>query len=183
MNSPHITNYEQWTTQNNPDLDKAFSECEIKEALKSCKNNKSSSTSVTFEMLKCNLKLFLPTLTYIFDKVLFGNSYPKTWGISHLAPLYKTDDQTNPSNYRGIAIGNHISKIFAKCINSRLENFIKINNLLSHKSLGFRKGIRTEDAMFVLKKVSEKYQNLGKKMFTVFVDFENFMTQLTMVSY
>ena len=41
-------------------------------------------------------------------------------------------------------------------------------------SLGFRQGIRTEDAMFVLKKVSEKYQKLGKKIHTVFVDFAKF---------
>jgi ribosomal protein L37AE/L43A len=49
-----------------------------------------------------------------------------------------------------------------------------MNKLLPDNSLGFRKGIRTEDAMFVLKKVSEKYQNLGKKIYTVFVDFAKF---------
>ena len=174
LNAPQKTNYDQWITKINPELDKSFTEIEIQTALRSCKNNKSSSTSVTFEMIKCNLKLFLPTLKYLFDKVLFNNLYPKTWGISHLVPLYKTDDQTNPSNYRGIAVGNHISKIFAKCLNSRLENFIRLHKLLPDNSLGFRKGVRTEDAMFVLKKVSEKYQNLGKKMYTVFVDFSKF---------
>ena len=172
--TPQKTNYDQWDIKNDPTLDKPFTENEIGAALKSCKNNKSSSTSITFEMLKCNTKTFLPTLKFLYDKVLCGKIYPQSWGISHLVPLYKTDDQTNPSNYRGIAIGNHISKIFAKCLNNRLETFIKNKKLLPDNSLGFRKGIRTEDAMFVLKKVSEKYQKLDKKLYAVFVDFAKF---------
>ena len=155
-------------------MDKPFTITEIKEALKSCKNNKSSLSGVTFEMLKCNLNMFLPILKYLFDKVLVDNIYPKIWTISHLVPIHKTNDQTNPTNYRGIAVGNHIAKILSKCINSRIESYLKINKLLPDNSLGFRKGIRTEDAMFVLKKVSEKYQKLGKKIFTVFVDFAKF---------
>ena len=65
LNSHQKTNYEQWPMRNNPELDKPFTITEIKEALKSCKNNKSSSTGVTFEMLKCNLNKFFPFLCMV----------------------------------------------------------------------------------------------------------------------
>jgi hypothetical protein len=35
-----------------------------------------------------------------------------------------------PSNYRGITVGSNLSKLFAKILNIRLENFMKKRNII-----------------------------------------------------
>ena len=74
-------------------------------------------------------------------------------------------------SYRGICISNHLSKLFTALLNKRLEQLSKSNNILLEKSLGFRKGLRTEDGIFVLTTILDKY---AKKVFSCFVDFAKF---------
>ena len=155
-------------------IDVPFTNEEIKRNLSECKNGKSSTTSITYEMLKADTGLILPYLQHMFNTVLTSNKYPKLWCLSYLVPIFKTGDVTEPSNYRGIAIGNHISKLFAKCINKRIETYLSQHHVLPDNSLGFRKNIRTEDAMFLLKTTAQKYNKLGKRLYTIFVDFSKF---------
>ena len=155
-------------------MDVPLTDLEIFGALKECKMNKSSATPITYDMIKHDNKLLCPYIRHIFNCILISHAYPKAWKLSHLIPIFKAGDQSIPSNYRGIAIGTHIAKLFAKCINTRVEKYLKEQNLLPDNSLGFRKGIRTEDAMFVLKTVADKYKKLGKRMYTIFIDFAKF---------
>ena len=48
------------------------------------------------------------------------------------------------------------------------------NNILPSKSLGFRKGLRTEDGIFVLTIILDKYARRRHKIFSCFVDFSKF---------
>ena len=173
LNTDKKTNYNKWQLTQN-ELDKPLTREEITTELKNCKNNKSSSSSITFEMLKSDSKILAPYLQHLFNLVLTNETYPKLWNISLLVPIYKAGVHANPSNYRGIAVGNHISKLFSKCLNKRIDDFITIQNKLPDNSLGFRKGLRTEDGMFLLKTVTNKYTKLGKRLFTIFVDFSKF---------
>ena len=55
----------------------------------------------------------------------------------------------------------------------RLDNFLENNNLLSPNQIGFRKGFRTTDNIFILKTVINKYLNRRNgKVFVCFVDFK-----------
>ena len=173
LNTNKNSNYDKWhLTQT--ELDRPLTLEEITTELKKCKNNKSSSSSITFEMLKSAPQTLAPYLRHLFNLVLVNEAYPQLWNISLLVPIYKAGVHSNPSNYRGIAVGNHISKLFAKCLNKRIDAFIELQNKLPDNSLGFRKGLRTEDGMFLLKTVTNKYTKLGKRLFTIFVDFSKF---------
>ena len=46
--------------------------------------------------------------------------------------------------------------------------------ILPHNSLGFRKGFRTEDAMFILSTLLDKYAKSGTKVYACFIDFAKF---------
>ena len=173
LNVDQNPNYDKWhLTQN--EMDTPMTTEEIVTELKCCKNNKSSSSSVTFEMLKSDPQTLAPYLKHLFNLVLTNDTYPKLWNTSPLMPIYKAGIHADPSNYRGIAVGNHISNLFAKCLNKRIDNYLTIKRKLPDNSLGFRKGLRTEDGMFLLKTVTNKYNKLGKKLFTIFVDFSKF---------
>jgi len=47
---------------------------------------------------------------------------------------------TYPSNYRGVTVGSNLSKLFAKILNTRLENFMKKRNIIHPEQIGFCKG-------------------------------------------
>lgn len=155
-------------------LDTVFSTQEIIDKIKALKNNKSTSTPIINEMLKCNPELIATTLKPIFNRVLSTRTYPKMWNLSFISPLFKAGDCSDTGNYRGICVGNAIGKLFNKCVNERLDNYLMQNNLLPENSFGFRKGIQTEHAMHVLKTVTSQYKQLGKKVYTAFVDFSKF---------
>ena len=76
-------------------------------------------------MLKCNPETVAESLPEIFNFVLRERVYYKIWNISHISPLIKAGAPTEASNYRGICVGNAIGKLFNKCINKRVEDFLK----------------------------------------------------------
>lgn len=51
--------------------------------------------------------------------------YPDSWANDYISPIFKSDDPTNPSNYRGITITSAIGKLFNNILNTRLEKFPK----------------------------------------------------------
>ena len=110
----------------------------------------------------------------MFNAILRTHVYPKNWNTSELVPLFKSGDATSPSDYRGISIGNPLAKLFAKCLNNRIQEFIKANQILPDNALGFRENIRTEDGMFLLNTAVKKYLKPRKKVYAVFIDFSKF---------
>jgi hypothetical protein len=57
--------------------------------------------------------------------------------------------------------------LFAKILNTRLENFLFKRNIIRPEQIGFCKNKRTSDHMFVLKTLIEKYiQNNPKVLFS-----------------
>ena len=55
--------------------------------------------------------------------------------------------------------------------NERLIKFLDIENTLSSFQIGFRRGYRTSDHVFVLNTIINSYFSKGKKVYVCFVDF------------
>ena len=146
--------------------DDDFTITEIENQIVTLKDNKASSTAIINEMIKADTKLIAQTLCHIFNQILAKGIYPNKWNNSNLIPLFKSGDCTDPADYRGISIGNPISKIFAKCLNARLQNHLENNRILPDNAMGFRKNIRTEDAMFTLKNIISGAQKRNSKLHT-----------------
>ena len=155
-------------------LDKIFSQEEIIRAINKSKNNKSSSGPIVNEMLKANPTSISHILIQLFLYILETQKFPKTWNLSLIKPVHKSGLQTKCTNYRGLCISNHLSKIFTSILNERLESYVKLKHILPHQSLGFRKGFRTEDAMFILSTILDTYAKRGSKVYACFVDFSKF---------
>ena len=99
------------------------------------------------------------------------SSFPSSWANGFIVPIYKSGPKDDPTNYRGIAIGSALGKLFAKILNTRLENFLFKRNIIRPEQIGFCKNNRTSDHMFVLKTLIEKYtQNNPKVLFSCFID-------------
>ena len=155
-------------------LDKIFSQEEIIRTINKSKTNKSSSGPIVNEKLKANPTSISHVLIQLFSYILEPQKFLKTWNLSLIKPVHKSGLQTKGTNYRGLCIPDHLSKIFTSILNERLESFVKLKHILPHQSLGFKKGFRTEDAMFILSTILDIYAKRGSKVYACFVDFANF---------
>ena len=102
-------------------------------------------------MVKHGISSLLPCLAKIFNMVYDSGSYPEEWSEGYLSTIYKSGNQEDPSNYRGICIMSAIGKLFNSVLNKRLETFLKERNVINPVQIGFCKGTRTTDHMFILK--------------------------------
>ena len=106
------------------------------------------------QFCKLSFKLFLKT-----------RQSPSAWNTLLIKPIHKSGAQTKCENYRGICFSNHLSKLFTSILNERLESYVESSKILPHNSLDFRKGFRTEDAMFILSPLLDKYAKKWQKTF------------------
>jgi hypothetical protein len=67
-----------------------------------------------------------------------------------------------------IGLGSNLSKLFAKILNTRLENFMKKRNIICPEQIGFCKGKRTSDHIFVIKTLIDKYTQKDSRQLLVY---------------
>ena len=67
--------------------------------------------------------------------------------VSRVTPIFKSEDATDPANYRPIAVLSPSSKILEKTVNDQLISFIDKYNILFKYQIGFRKEHSTELAI------------------------------------
>ena len=134
---------------------------------------------ISNEMLRCNPKAISKVLCKLFNYILKNKTFPEIWNISLIKPLHKSGSTAKHDNYRGICISNHLSKLFTLILNKRLQAWADQNDVIPDQSLGFRKGLRTEDGLFVLNSILDKYARKGQKVYACFVDFAKFYDSIS----
>ena len=151
---------------------------EIVKNIKSLKNGKSVGLDmISGEILKCCIEddNMIDCLQTLFSTIFDSGNYPEQWDCSLITPIHKTGPTDNPNNYRGIAVSSSISKIYNKILANRLDEYMNQNNLWSNLQGGFKKKIRTEDNIMVLKTIITEISEIQNgTLFTCFVDFSKF---------
>ena len=110
---------------------------EIKEAIKSLKNNKAAGPdNIPAEVIKADLdtsaEAFLPLITKIWNDELC----PEDWKNGHISILAKKGDLTQCGNYRGIMLLSVPGRILSKILLNRIKK--KVNEKLRPNQDGFR---------------------------------------------
>jgi hypothetical protein len=91
----------------------------------------------------------------------------------YITPIQKSGSTCDPSNYRGITIWDTVGKIVNQIHNDRLTSFLKDKDIIRREQIGFVKGCRTSDHMFILQTIIQKYaKNESKPLYACFVDFK-----------
>ena len=91
----------------------------------------------------------------------------------YISPVFKAGDIGDPNNYRRITVCSQcLGKFFALIINDRLTKYLDEPNIIHNNQIGFRKGYRTSDHVFVLKSLIDLYTKSDKKVYACFVDFQ-----------
>lgn len=144
---------------------------EVDSLIKNLKNDSAPGMdNLTPTLIKYIRNSILEPLVHIFNLSIATGKFPDSWKHASVTPIHKDGKKNIPSNYRPISLLCIFSKLLEKIINKRLVNYLEINNLISSRQFGFRKGISTEDAVshlinHVSASLDQKYYCVG-----VFVD-------------
>jgi hypothetical protein len=80
----------------------------------------------------------LPVVHKIVQKVWSTKNFPTNWATAFIHLLPKSQNLTEPSEFRPIALTNTVSKIFLSVVGRRLESFMVKNNYISSVQKGFK---------------------------------------------
>ena len=138
--------------------------------IKRLKNGKASSTDlITNEILKHLTPRTKNILLDLFNHCFDSGTYP--WNSSIVTPIHKKGDIHNPDNYRAIAVGSCIGKLYSTILLNRLQNFRNTICPDPINQLGFTKNAQTADHLFTLSTIAKKYRSKKCPVYAVFVDF------------
>ncbi|CAB0028607.1 unnamed protein product [Trichogramma brassicae] len=117
---------------------------------------KESPDGILPKVLKRALVLLLE-ITFLFNKCLALERFPKEWKKGNLIPIPKPDkDETLAKSYRPICLLSLLEKTFERLIIVRALAVIHKVGHASDSQFGFKVGRSTEDAIVKLLKVSEE---------------------------
>ena len=98
---------------------------------------------------------------------------PKLWKTAHTVLIYKKGDNTDPSNFRPIALRSCMCKLFVAIVSDRMSKWANVNNLLSNCQKGFRQGEGCYGHTFMLQSIVKDARNNGKKLSIARLDLQN----------
>ena len=106
----------------------------------------------------------------IFNMSVQKGVFPSKLKEAKVIPVYKSDDETEPDNYRPISLLSVFNRLFEKLMYHRLKSFLDNNNVLSKAQCGFREKHSTQHA--TLDTVNIIQNNTDLKLFTcgIFID-------------
>ena len=120
-------------------------------------------------------RLVATAIATIFNAQLNG-PVSAEWVRSVLTPVLKhakpgqTIDPGDPDVYRGIAVGNTLSKLLSLVLISRLSHFLAVHGIISREQVGFLWRHAAEEHVFTLTQSLKARLRAGASTHVLFVD-------------
>ena len=103
---------------------------------------------------KCQLKSGInhlnAPLVKLFNFIISKGTFPDSWSTGMITPIFKSGNRSDPSNYRGICVTSCLGKSFCSILNTRLSVYFHNQIILHSSQIGFLRGYRTTDHIFIL---------------------------------
>lgn len=147
-----------------------FLPSEVTYAIRKLKENKSAGPdSITAEMLKSGIDIFVKPLCDLFNKWVIEEIVPNSLPDSVISLIFKKGSQLEISNYRPIALLNLVYKVFTSVIDTRIEG--TLNSAQPHEQAGFRRNYSTTDHIFTISELISRSVEYNFPLYLVFVDY------------
>ena len=98
---------------------------------------------------------------------------PQSCKASLVAPIFKRGDATDTANYRPIAVGEPLSRLYASILAQRLVQYTEQQDLRSPTQAGYRPEHSIIYQTFVLQHVVDKHRRLKSPLYLCFVDLKS----------
>ena len=103
---------------------------------------KASKGSGNDGIASCFLKIALPVISEslcdIFNLSMETGRFPDNWKIARVAPIFKSGQPNDRSNYRPISVLPVLARVFEKLIYNQLYDYLDKNKHLFSNQSGFR---------------------------------------------
>ena len=128
---------------------KPVTQNEVKEIAMSMKNSGSTGLDeINTKIIKLSIDIILPALTQVIKLSLSTTqSFPSSWKVAKIIPLFKKDDPLQPKNYRPVALLPILSKILERVVFKQVVSYLTENNLIHPSHHGSRSGHSTTTAI------------------------------------
>ena len=148
------------------------SEEEVYELLCSLDTTKASgSDNISAHMLKKTALSITEAITTLFNISITLGELPDEWKVSHITPIPKPGDHSNPSNYRPISLLSILSKLLEKHVANLLTKHIQSHSPLSSHQWGFSRGKSTTGALLTAVDHWLRLLEEGVDICAVFLDY------------
>jgi len=133
-------------------LNKEITEEEVAWAIAKLKNNKAPGCdAIPNEIWKGWSEPNIRGLALEFEKCRRANKFPRTWKQTDIRWLFKKGNPLQISNYRPIALGNTLYKLYMRILTNRLEELVEGTGIISDEQQGFRTDRSCAAAIIMLK--------------------------------
>lgn len=117
--------------------------------------------------------LLATCLLVLFNAAFSTVQVPQSWKTSLVTPILKRGDATDTANYRPIAVGEPISRLYASILAQRLVRYIEDRHLRSPTQAGYRPELGTLHQGFALQHVVDKHRHAKQALYLCFVDLKS----------
>ena len=108
----------------------------------------------------------------IFNISISSGTYPSKFKMAKITAIFKTEDETDPNNYRPISLLSNFNRIFEKLMYKRMKSFIEKQDILCSSQYGFRDAHSTQHE--ILDIVDNIQTNIDNRLFScgIFIDLK-----------
>jgi hypothetical protein len=144
---------------------------EVVSAIKRLKPRKSTGTDqISGEMIQAGGEVLAREIHSLCDRIWREGHIPEEWTRSVLMVIPKKGDRTECSNYRTIALLNHMCKVLMVILLERLKT--QVEPYLAEEQAGFRRDRNTTQQILMLRLIAEKAHRKAIPVYNCFVDFQ-----------
>lgn len=125
--------------------------------MKSCENTSPGPDGITYNHLKL-IDNSAIALTPLYNCCLKFKAVPSSSKNTTTILIYKKGNRSDPGNWRPIALGNTIYKLYASCLNKRLYTWLDNCKILSPCQKGFLPHDGVFENNYVLDNIMRKFK-------------------------
>ena len=138
------------------ELNHPFTDTDIVAGANMLRRGSSTLGFLSVDALRVAASVLAPAVAALFNACAQVGSFPPAWALCAITPIHKSGAVEEPGNYRGIAVGTVLGKMYATLLNFRLTRWAEANNLRAAGQAGFREDHRCTDDLLILRTVIEQ---------------------------
>ena len=122
---------------------------------------------------QAELNRLAPTLLVLLQHIFSTGDFPEQFTTTLVTPVFKKGDPREPGNYRGIAVGGALAKLYAAVLLQRLIKAGQELGLRHRGQAGFRVKFGTVHHLFVKRVLTDRHKRPGAPpLIIVQIDFD-----------
>lgn len=130
---------------------KTFSQRELQSILTQLKDKAPGPDGIFNSMITQLPETAKSFLLQLFNKFWKDSYYPEEWKLAYVIAIPKPGkDHSDPLSYRPIALTSNLCKLLERLINTRLVEYLEMENIITNTQSGCRKRRSTVDHLVAL---------------------------------